>query len=460
MIKWLWVLLFLFNHSIVISSEINDCDKFTSDPYDLQNDLIQNEQIDGISDTELLEYDYEILVDYCLSAIKINQDEPRYLYNLARVHYYFENYQEAYDLFLLAKDKDYYAANSYLGALNFHEYIGEFDESSAEFFSIAYQKGYSEQTSLSYLADSYYWLDQYQLAEKYYLKFLSEFPIDEKDPEINYLVDVFSNLADIYYSQDMYPEASIYFQKTISRYELYPDEEYDKDDYEYALNELAFINFNGLGGIPVDYKKAFDLYSKSITSNPDDSAIHSQISIMYSYGLGVDQDYTKAFNHLSKAQKKKDDILVYENIWSYYLYGTGVEQDILKAKNINEEMLLLESENLTNDPETIDYYKGLARDRLEDWNFTYAKTEPFEDKETICDWIYGEGTNYNQNLVYVFQGCLDLAVSGDPSAMETVAYLYQYGEGVPVNYQSHLNGIKCSQNYIPRILTIHMKLEF
>ena len=82
---------------------------------------------------------------------------------------------------------------------------------------------------------------------------------------------------------------------------------------------------------------------------------------MYSYGLGVDQDYTKAFNHLSKAQKK-DDILVYENIWSYYLYGTGVEQDILKAKNINEEMLLLESENLTNDPETIDY-KGLARDR-------------------------------------------------------------------------------------------------
>ena len=46
MIKWLWVLLFLFNHSIVISSEINDCDKFTSDPYDLQNDLIQNEQID------------------------------------------------------------------------------------------------------------------------------------------------------------------------------------------------------------------------------------------------------------------------------------------------------------------------------------------------------------------------------------------------------------------------------
>ena len=151
-------------------------------------------------------------MDYCLSAIKINQDEPRYLYNLARVHYYFENYQEAYDLFLLAKDKDYYAANYYLGALNFHEYIGEFDESSAEFFSIAYQKGYSEQTSLSYLADSYYWLDQYQLAEKYYLKFLSEFPIDEKDPEINYLVDVFSNLADIYYSQDMYPEASIYFQ--------------------------------------------------------------------------------------------------------------------------------------------------------------------------------------------------------------------------------------------------------
>lgn len=434
MVKWLWALLFLFNHSIVVSSEINDCDKFTSDPYDLQNDLIQNEQINGISDTELLEYDYEILVDYCLSAIKINQNEPRYLYNLARIHYSFENYQEAYDFFLLAKEKEYYAANYYLGVLNFHEFVGEFDERSIEFFNIAYQKGYLEQTSLSYLADSYYWLDQYQSAEKYYLKFLSEFPIDEKDPDINYLVDTFSNLAEIYYVQDMYPEASIYFQKTISRYELFPSE-YDKYHYEYALNELAFINFNGLGGIPIDYKRAYDLYKKSISSNPDDSSVSNQLSIMYNYGLGVDQDYVKAFNYLNESLKNKDDILIYENIWPFYLWGVGVEQNILKAKNILQDMLLLEPENLTNDSETIDFYKGLARDRLENWETLYAKTEPQETTETICDWIYEEETNYNKNLVYVFQGCLELAVSGDTSAMETIAYLYQNGEGVPVNYK-------------------------
>ena len=222
-----------------------------------------------------------------------------------------------------------------------------FDKDIAEYFKKSYEGGYSPATSLSYLADSYYYLNDFNNAEKYYLIFFKNY--DVNDPDANYISDILVNLSDIYYSQDMYAEASIYFDKTIKRYQLFPNSE-SIDNYLYALNELAFIYFNGMGGIPVNYEKSARLYLQIIEADTDNkyTTALNQLAIMYNYGMGVEQDYKKSFELLKKSIDIGKDILAYNNIFQNYLYGIGVDQNIKEAKNINEKIIGLNPDILEN----------------------------------------------------------------------------------------------------------------
>ncbi len=425
-------LLFIINSNLLLSNEVNECDAIASDPIDTQNQLILSETIVGVFTEDLPNFELEKMSNACKKAIDMDpENKARYSYQLARIYFAFEKYESSIPLFKFADSKGYIAASYYLGSIDFHDLAGDlFDKDTVEYFKKSYEGGYSPSTSLSYLADSYYYLNDFNNAEKYYLIFFKEYELN--DPDSNYITDILVNLGDIYYKKDMYAEASIYFNKTLERYKNFPEKE-SLSNYLYALSELAFINFNGLGGIPVNYEKSFELYNELINldENKDYTSALNQLSIMYNYGLGVEQDYLKSFKLLKKSIDLGHDILAYNNIHENYLYGIGVEQNIDEAKKINQKILSINPENL-EDTDNLEYYQSLAKDRLENWS-DYINTEKWESTENICDWLYYRTAELKRNLVYSFQKCLELAVLGDQWAMEVIAYIYESGEGVPEN---------------------------
>ena len=426
-------LYFLSINHIFSSDIISNCDLVASDPFDLQNPLIIEEKIEGTLTQDLINEDYRVLVDACKADLnKTIKNKVRYSYQLARIYYAFEEYELSEPLFNFSESKGYIAASYYLGSIDFHDPTDNlFDKDTIEYFKKSYEGGYSVPSSLSYLADTYYYLKDFKNAEKYYLIFLKDFELN--DPVANYITDILVNLSDIYYSQDMYAEASIYFRKTINRYKDFPKNE-SLDNYLFALSELAFIYFNGLGGIPVNYEKSFVLYNELINAdvNKDYTTALNQLSIMYNYGMGTEQDYFKSFKLLRKSIDISKDILAYNNIQTNYLYGIGVEQNIEEAKKINLKILELDPANFENGLETFLYFQSQANDRLKNWD-DFINTEQWQSTENICDWIYNETSEIKKNLVYSFQKCLELAVSGDQWAMEVIAYIYESGEGVPQN---------------------------
>ena len=432
--KLVFFLLIIFNSKFVFSEQLSQCDLLASDPHDTQNLFIQSKKIEGTLTIDLNKLDYDTLTDACMKDLKNKvNDKARYSYQLARIYFAFEKYEKSLPLFNFAYDEGYIASSYYLGSIDFHDFVGDlFDKDTAEYFKKSYEGGYSPATSLSYLADSYYYLNDFNNAEKYYLIFFKNY--DVNDPDANYISDILVNLSDIYYSQDMYAEASIYFDKTIKRYQLFPNSE-SIDNYLYALNELAFIYFNGMGGIPVNYEKSARLYLQIIEADTDNkyTTALNQLAIMYNYGMGVEQDYKKSFELLKKSIDIGKDILAYNNIFQNYLYGIGVDQNIKEAKNINEKIIGLNPDILENSTKTVLFYQSEASTRLANWE-DYINTEPLDYIENICDWLYEDTAEIKRNQVYSFQQCLELAVSGDEWAMQVIALLYELGEGVPTNF--------------------------
>ena len=201
--KLVFFLLIIFNSKFVFSEQLSQCDLLASDPHDTQNLFIQSKKIEGTLTIDLNKLDYDTLTDACMKDLKNKvNDKARYSYQLARIYFAFEKYEKSLPLFNFAYDEGYIASSYYLGSIDFHDFVGDlFDKDTAEYFKKSYEGGYSPATSLSYLADSYYYLNDFNNAEKYYLIFFKNY--DVNDPDANYISDILVNLSDIYYSQDM-----------------------------------------------------------------------------------------------------------------------------------------------------------------------------------------------------------------------------------------------------------------
>ena len=426
---------YLFNLNPIYSNNlISNCDLVASDPFDLQNPLIKNEKIEGAYDDDIINEDYEVLIDSCKTDLENDsENKVRYSFQLARIYYLYEKYELAEPLFQFSYNEGYLASSYYLGAINFHDYIGKFDETSVKYFLHAYEGGFSRLSTLSYLADSYFWLGDYVNAEKYYLIFLKDY-IDDDHTDSNYLTDIFSNLASIYYQQDMNAEAEIYLKKTISRYKEHPLLE-SKSNYLYALQALGTINYDGGGGLPVNYQKAHDFYIELL--NEDDDKIYndhySRLYIMYRYGLGVDINHKKSLEYNFMGIQWDNSVIYHFNNFHAYYYGMGVEQNIDEAKNILEQIINLKLEEVRDSEEDLQYYKNTAQIYLDDWVYMVETSKIEFREDNICDWM----TAYNNvavNHTYSFQQCLEIAVSGNQAAMEKIAYLYEEGEIVSENF--------------------------
>ena len=424
------------NH-IFSEDVISNCDLVASDPFDLQNSLIIEEKIEGTLTQDLINEDYTVLVDACKADLnKTTKNKVRYSYQLARIYYAFEEYELSEPLFDFAYNEGYIASSFYLGSMNFHDFIGNFDKTSIKYFNEAYEGGYAEYISLSYLADSYYWLKDYVNAEKYYLIFLKNHLEDQDHSDSNFLTDIYSNLADIYYQRDMYVEAEIYFKETVSRYRKYPNLE-SKDNYLYALDSLGYINFEGLGGLPVDYNNSHEYFVELLNSDNDRKykTLYTRLYLMYRYGLGVDQDYEKAFEYTEMGIQWDKSVEHYINHWQAYFYGDGVEKDLEKAKMLIEAITNLKIGDVDNTEEDLRYYQREAQNNLDNWDYMVelSKMEYSDYDDNICHWMTAY-KNMVANHTYSFQKCLEIAISGNQTAMEIIAQLYEEGEIVKENF--------------------------
>ena len=74
-----------------------------------------------------------------------------------------------------------------------------------------------------------------------------------------------------------------------------------------------------------EYKKAFDLYLNA--ADQYDATAESSVGVYYYWGgLGVDQNYTTAFQFFQRAAAK-EDVVAFRFLSLAYYYGHGVQQN-------------------------------------------------------------------------------------------------------------------------------------
>ncbi len=107
-------------------------------------------------------------------------------------------------------------------------------------------------------------------------------------------------------------------------------------------SSLGFLYRDGLG-VKQDYKKAFDWFLKAAEQN--DSKAQSSLGFLYRDGLRVKQDYKKAFDWFVKAAEQ-NDADAQSSLGFLYRDGLGVEQDYKKALYHFDKAIELDEKNL------------------------------------------------------------------------------------------------------------------
>ncbi|MFI3293266.1 MAG: tetratricopeptide repeat protein [Rikenellaceae bacterium] len=118
------------------------------------------------------------------------------------------------------------------------------------------------------------------------------------------------------------------YEQALSREEVFAytmhfADEGNADD----MASLAYMYYHGLG-VDVDYSKAFEYYEKSSEQRTENGYVG--LGLCYYYGHGVDQDYDKAYENLVIGGQNGNSIAV-SMLGQCYYYGYGVDQNYDKA---------------------------------------------------------------------------------------------------------------------------------
>ncbi|ORZ28551.1 hypothetical protein BCR41DRAFT_367175 [Lobosporangium transversale] len=87
-----------------------------------------------------------------------------------------------------------------------------------------------------------------------------------------------------------------------------------------AQRKLSYIYYQGLG-VSQDYSKAFGWYLKAAKQGDDDA--QSNLGYMYLEGKGISQDYSKAMDWCFKATEQGNAV-AQSNLGHMYAQGQGV----------------------------------------------------------------------------------------------------------------------------------------
>ena len=134
---------------------------------------------------------------------------------------------------------------------------------------------------------------------------------------------------------------------------------------KHALCRNAMIYYNGLG-VPSNYKKAFECYSKALEDMPNDPGILLSIGACFFDGHGTNKDITTAAEYYAKAEtvavdSKDTDSLI--SLAIRYYYGRGANVDYAKALSLFEKAKALEEAEEEKDYKQlchVKYYLGLC----------------------------------------------------------------------------------------------------
>lgn len=220
-------------------------------------------------------------------------------------------------------------------------------------------------------------------------------------------------------------------------------EAYD-DLYEKAVNDdadaqfrMGNIFYSGLPliGIPQDYIQAADWYRKAAEGHGHYYA-QTNLGNMYYFGLGVGQNYEKAFCWYSLAAEKSE-VKALGNLGNLYLLGRGVEQDYAKAAEFHAKAAHLGNPN--SQIELGKMYlegKGIVQDARQAvaW-FEKAARKGTRDAFTKLGHCYMHGSGVEKDEKKAFGNFQKAVELGDLEGQINLAKCYIKGNGTQKNVQ-------------------------
>ena len=206
----------------------------------------------------------------------------------------------------------------------------------------------------------------------------------------------------------------------------------DKGDID-AMISLGYMNLYGLNGVPVNYKKAFEYYSRAAQSG-DDVAINNLGSLYYS-GVGVRKNISKAAELFSEASDR-GNVEASLNLAVIYLSqndGLGNKEtavSLLKktAKDDNPVgKYLLGYAYLKGIGVPKNYKKAVE-------NIRFAADKNYDEAQYIMGYLYEHGIGITQNYNNALRYFNRAANQGNISAIKELGELYAAGKRIEKDY--------------------------
>ena len=511
----------LFFHSLELKAEapITDCDRYAGHPED------PNAVTEGM-DWDLL--DGEEGIKICKEALIDFPEESRFYYQLGRSYNKNENYEEALSFLKIAASYDYPMAYWMLGVMAYHE-EGNLDydlKDTINYFKKTLELNLFPQDTKVYLASSYYWNENYSKAKDIYFEL-------EKDQSynINDQITILLELSDSYFFLQKYNSAVKYYKKIIDKkltddltldnyahvlysisYSLDELERYDEailaynktielieknnisseDEIFEILQKIYFRSYFNLAIIfenENNFDEAIKLYKKSIEIDPTFANAYNNLARFYTLGQGVNQNFNKANELLLKATDLEDSSLINNMLGLHYQHGEGFNQDFIKArdyflKSIKEETSLISFLNLgylyeygygvqQSNEEAIRIYKEgvkLFKSKTLSDFIAFNTEQDYEDLLTNIEYLEKESENNksgkvitNDNLIDLssceyleeqvnagydqsnsFETCLNFAEKDNKDAQYYIGYFYENGFVVSKDYNKAAHWYKKS----------------
>ncbi len=169
-----------------------------------------------------------------------------------------------------------------------------------------------------------------------------------------------------------------------------------------AQNRLGYMYKKGLG-VKQDYKKAFEWYQKS--AEQDNSYAQNNLGYNYEKGFGVEQNYKKAFEWYQKSAEQ-DNSYAQNNLADMYKKGLGVKQDYKKAFEWYQKSAEQDNSYAQNNIGYL-FYNGLGMDKDYKKAFElYQKSANQENAEAQYNlgllYEYGYGVSKNYIISYSY----------------------------------------------------------
>ena len=211
-----------------------------------------------------------------------------------------------------------------------------------------------------------------------------------------------------------------------------------------SINRLGIMYYYGLG-VEQNYKKAFEWIEKALKQdNPYSSngicfpIVHYLLGDMYYFGQGIKQNYTKAFEYFEKAANQGYREAQY-SLGYMYENGEGIEQDYESAFNWYKESV--RQGNVDAQKKLLDMYQHgiIAKQDYEkafDCFENYATGDGCEDVDVHCRLgdIYSYGEGVKQDYEKAMSWYEDAAEQGYAKAQYALGNMYYYGKGVEKDY--------------------------